>query len=341
MLVLGIETSCDETAAALVDEGNVLSNVIASQIDLHARFGGIVPEVASRKHVEVIGYVIREAFDSAGKGHSQVDAIAVTSKYGLIGSLIVGVSAAKAMAYALRVPLIGIHHIEGHIFANILSNPGLPLPHVCLTVSGGHTMLIHVKEPGQYEVLGGTLDDAAGEAFDKIAKFLGLGFPGGPAIEKLAGHGNRTAINLPRPLGRSRTSDFSFSGLKTAVMTQVRGKALDEQVRADLARAFQDAVVDVLVAKSVAAIERTGLNQLVVAGGVGANRQLRAALDKAAERAGFRVVYPELELCTDNGAMIALAGALRLGDQSTPAQTTADRSFTVRPRWDLATLVQP
>jgi N6-L-threonylcarbamoyladenine synthase len=312
MLILGIETSCDETAAALVDGGNVLSNVIASQIDLHARFGGIVPEVASRKHVEAIGYIVQEAFDSAGKGQSEVDAVAVTSKYGLIGSLVVGVAAAKAMAYALKVPLIGIHHIEGHIFANILSHPGLPLPHVCLTVSGGHTMLIHVKDPGQYEVLGGTLDDAAGEAFDKIAKFLGLGFPGGPAIEKLAGKGDRAAINLPRPLGRSRTADFSFSGLKTAVVNMFKDRDSQTLPLPDIAAGFQEAVVDVLVSKTLQAALRKGVPAISVTGGVSINARLREAFSEASSRQGLRVFFPRPDLCTDNAAMVAAAGAVRL-----------------------------
>ncbi len=312
MLVLGIETSCDETAAALVEGQNILSNVIASQIDLHARFGGIVPEVASRKHVEAMGYVIQEAFGSAGKGHSEVNAVAVTSKYGLIGSLIVGVSAAKAMAYALKLPLIGIHHIEGHIFANILSNPGLPLPHVCLTVSGGHTMLIHVKEPGHYEVLGSTLDDAAGEAFDKIAKFLGLGFPGGPAIEKLAAKGNRAAINLPRPLGRSRTADFSFSGLKTAVVNMFKDRDSQTLPLPDVAAGFQEAVVDVLVSKTLQAARRRGVTAVSVTGGVSINTRLREAFSEACSRQGLQVFFPRGDLCTDNAAMVAAAGAVRL-----------------------------
>jgi len=312
MLVLGIETSCDETAAALVDGQSVLSNVIASQIDLHARFGGIVPEVASRKHVEAIGYVIQEAFDSAGKSYTEANAVAVTSKYGLIGSLIVGVSAAKAMAYALKLPLIGIHHIEGHIFANILSNPGLPLPHICLTVSGGHTMLIHVKQPGQYEVLGSTLDDAAGEAFDKIAKFLGLGFPGGPAIEKLAAKGDRAAINLPRPLGRSRTADFSFSGLKTAVVNMFKDRDSQTLPLPDIAAGFQEAVVDVLVSKTLQAARRKGVNAVSVTGGVSINTRLREAFSEACSRQGLQVFFPRGDLCTDNAAMVAAAGAVRL-----------------------------
>jgi len=312
MLVLGIETSCDETATALVADGAILSNVIASQIDLHARFGGIVPEVASRKHVEAIGYVIQEAFDSAGKTHTEVDAIAVTSKYGLIGSLIVGVSAAKALAYALKVPLIGIHHIEGHIFANILSNPGTPMPHVCLTVSGGHTMLVLVEDLCQYEVMGNTLDDAAGEAFDKISKFLGPGFPGGPAIESLATQGNKAAFNLPRPMGRSRSFDFSFSGLKTSVVNMFKGRDRETLPLPDIAASFQQAVVDVLVSKTLQAALHHGVSAVSVTGGVSVNRRLREDFSRACSQQGLQVFFPRRDLCTDNAAMVAAAGAARL-----------------------------
>ena len=312
MLVLGIETSCDETAAALVADGAILSNVIASQIDLHARFGGIVPEVASRKHVEAIGYVIQEAFDSAGKTHTEVDAIAVTSKYGLIGSLIVGVSAAKALAYALKVPLIGIHHIEGHIFANILSNPGTPMPHVCLTVSGGHTMLVLVEDLCQYEVMGNTLDDAAGEAFDKISKFLGLGFPGGPAIESLATQGNKAAFNLPRPMGRSRSFDFSFSGLKTSVVNMFKGRDRETLPLPDIAASFQQAVVDVLVSKTLQAALHHGVSAVSVTGGVSVNRRLREDFSRACSQQGLQVFFPRRDLCTDNAAMVAAAGYAHL-----------------------------
>jgi len=312
MLILGIETSCDETAAALVEDGTILSNVIASQIDLHARFGGVVPEVASRKHVEAIGYVVKEAFDSAHRTPSEIDGIAVTSRYGLIGSLIVGVSAAKSLAYALKVPLVGTHHIEGHIFAPILSNPEMPLPHVCLTVSGGHTMLVYVKGLCQYEVMGNTLDDAAGEAFDKIAKFLKIGFPGGPAIDRLSLQGSRTAFDLPRPLMRSRSFDFSFSGLKTCVVNMFRGKERDAIPLPDVAASFQEAIVDVLVSKTVHAAEHKGVAVISVTGGVSSNGRLREAFLETCGRRGLKVFFPHPDLRTDNAAMVAAAGAARL-----------------------------
>ena len=312
MLVLGIETSCDETAAALVADGVILSNVIASQIDLHAKFGGIVPEVAARKHVETIGYVIKEAIDSANKRLAEIEAIAVTSKYGLVGSLLVGVAAAKSLAYTLKVPLISIHHIEGHIFANILSNPKMPVPHVCLTVSGGHTMLVYVKDLCQYEVLGNTLDDAAGEAFDKIAKFLGLGFPGGPIIDKLSVQGRKAAFNFPRPLWRSRTLDLSFSGLKTAVINMFKGKDSGTLPIPDIAASFQEAVVNVLVSKTIQAARQKGVSTISVTGGVATNRRLRETFSQICHQEGVKVFFPRPDLCTDNAAMIAAAGTARL-----------------------------
>jgi len=312
LLVLGIETSCDETAAALVADGHILSNVVASQMDLHASFGGVVPEVAARKHVEVIGYVINEALGSAGKALEDVEAIAVTSRYGLIGCLVVGVAAAKALAYTLKRPLVGIHHIEGHIFANILSNPHIPMPHVCLTVSGGHTMLVYVKDLCQYEVLGNTLDDAAGEAFDKVAKFLGLGFPGGPVIDRLAAQGDRTAYNFPRPLRRSGTVDFSFSGLKTAVVNRFKGSDISTLPVSDIAASFQEAVVEHLVSKTVEAASRADVSAIGVTGGVAMNSRLREVFAERCRQEGHQLFFTRTDLCGDNAAMVAAAGAARL-----------------------------
>ena len=315
MLVLGIETSCDETSSALVADGKLmLSNIIATQLDLHRKYGGVVPEIAARRHTELIGYVIKEALDSAGKILADVEAVAVTARQGLIGSLLVGAAAAKSLSYSLRIPLIGVHHIEGHIFANLLSNPQIPMPHVCLTVSGGHTMLVYVHDYCQYELLGSTLDDAAGEAFDKIAKFLDLGFPGGPVIDKLATRGNRKAFNFPRPLLRANTLDFSFSGLKTAIINAFKHKIADgEALRLeDIAASFQEAVVDVLVAKTLRAALQRKASAISVTGGVSANRRLREVFLDTCQQEGINVFFPELSLCTDNAAMIAAAGYARL-----------------------------
>jgi len=315
MLVLGIETSCDETSSALVADGKLkLSNIIATQLDLHQKYGGVVPEIAARRHTELIGYVIKEALDSAGKILADVEAIAVTAKQGLVGSLLVGAAAAKSLSYSLRIPLIGVHHIEGHIFANLLSNPQIPMPHVCLTVSGGHTMLVYVHDYCQYELLGSTLDDAAGEAFDKIAKFLDLGFPGGPVIDKLATRGNRKAFNFPRPLLRANTLDFSFSGLKTAIINAFKHKIADGEALPleDIAASFQEAVVDVLVAKTLRVALQRKASAISVTGGVSANRRLREVFLDTCQQEGINVFFPELSLCTDNAAMIAAAGYARL-----------------------------
>lgn len=320
MLVLGIETSCDETAAALVADGNiVLSNIVATQLDLLEKFGGVVPEIAARKHTELIGYVIKEAIESAGKTLSDVEAVAVTSKQGLVGCLLVGVAAAKSLSYSLRVPLIGVHHIEGHIFANILSNPQMPMPHICLTVSGGHTMLIYIRGSCQYEVIGNTLDDAAGETFDKIARFLGLGFPGGLAIDNLSTQGDKRSFKFPRPLLRANTLDFSFSGLKTSVINTFKDRIenSDEALPLeDIAASFQEAIVDVLVSKTLRAASQKEVTVISVTGGVSANRRLREVFRDACQKKGLEVFSPKLSLCTDNAAMIAAAGyaRLKLGD---------------------------
>jgi N6-L-threonylcarbamoyladenine synthase len=315
MLVLGIETSCDETSAALVADGAViLSSVIATQLDLLQKYGGVVPEIAARRHTELIGYVIKEAVESAGKSLSDVDAVAVTSKQGLIGCLLVGVAAAKSISYSRCLPLIGVHHIEGHIFANRLSNPQMSLPHVCLTVSGGHTMLLYVKDSYEYELMGTTLDDAAGEAFDKIAKFFGLGFPGGPVIDKLSRQGDRKAFSFPRPMLRVKSYDFSFSGLKTFVINAFKDRVArnEELPLADIAAGVQEAIVDVLVSKTIRAATERGVGTVSVTGGVSANSRLREAFLDICRQRQIEVFFPKLSLCTDNAAMIAAAGYARL-----------------------------
>ncbi len=320
MLVLGIETSCDETAAALVESGaTVLSSIIATQFDLLKKYGGVVPEVAARRHTELIGYIIREALDSAGKTLDDVEAVAVSSKQGLIGCLMVGVAAAKSISYARRIPLIGIHHVEGHIYANRLSHPDLPFPHVCLTVSGGHTMLLYVNDSATYELLGTTLDDAAGEAFDKVAKFLEIGYAnrntgGGRVIDELSRQGNSKAFNFPRPMLKSKNLDFSFSGLKTAVINMFKDKIARGETLPlpDIAASFQEAVVEVLVTKTVRAAEERGVRAISVTGGVSANRRLREAFQETCQQKGISVFFPQLSLCTDNAAMVAAAGYARL-----------------------------
>ncbi|PLZ01040.1 tRNA (adenosine(37)-N6)-threonylcarbamoyltransferase complex transferase subunit TsaD [Burkholderia sp. WAC0059] len=339
MLVLGIESSCDETGLALYDTGRgLLAHALHSQIAMHRDYGGVVPELASRDHIRRALPLLEAVLDQSGAARGDIDAIAYTQGPGLAGALLVGASVANALAMAWGRPTIGIHHLEGHLLSPLLVDAPPPFPFVALLVSGGHTQLMRVTDVGIYETLGETLDDAAGEAFDKTAKLLGLGYPGGPEVSRLAETGTPGAVELPRPMLHSGDLDFSFSGLKTAVLTHVKrlGNDIGEQDKADLARGFVDAAVDVLAAKSLAALKRTKLRRLVVAGGVGANRQLRAALSAAAQKRGFDVHYPDLSLCTDNGAMIALAGALRLARW--PDEATRDYAFTVRPRWDLASL---
>ena len=331
-LTLGIESSCDETGIALYhSERGLLAHTLHTQMAMHSEYGGVVPELASRDHVRRVLPLIRATLQQADCQLSDVTAIAYTQGPGLSGALLVGASAACSLAYALDIPALGIHHLEGHLLSPLLSDPAPEFPFVALLVSGGHTQLMRVNGVGHYTLLGETLDDAAGEAFDKSAKLLGLGYPGGPELAKLASRGQAGKFTLPRPMQHSGDLDFSFSGLKTAVLTLTRQHTLDDQTRADIAHATQQAIVDVLASKSLAALKQTGLKQLVVAGGVGANQHLRAQLNQAAHQSGFRVFYPDLEFCTDNGAMIAFAGALRLAQQ----EGKKDYRFNVKPRWDL------
>jgi len=339
MLILGIETSCDETGVALYESdggGRLLAHAVHSQVAMHEAYGGVVPELASRDHIRRLIPLARGVLAQAGRALDELGAVAYTEGPGLAGALLVGASFAHALALALEVPAIGIHHLEGHLLSPLLSARPPQFPFVALLVSGGHTQLMRVDGIARYTLLGETQDDAAGEAFDKTATLLGLGYPGGPALARLAESGTPGRYRLPRPMIGSGDLEFSFSGLKTAVVTLVRGAQPDAQFRADVARAFQDAIVEVLTAKCVRAMETTGLTSLVVAGGVGANRALRATLDAQGARSGFDVYYPEPELCTDNGAMIALAAALRLRQQG--RQVPKRAAFGVRPRWDLETL---
>ncbi|NLY43102.1 MAG: tRNA (adenosine(37)-N6)-threonylcarbamoyltransferase complex transferase subunit TsaD [Clostridiaceae bacterium] len=308
--MLGIETSCDETSAAVVQDGRkILSNVISSQVELHKRYGGVVPEIASRKHIEMIDIVINDALEQAGMTLEEVDAIGVTYGPGLVGALLVGVSTAKAMAFALDKPLIGVHHIEGHIAANYLEHSDLMPPYMCLVASGGHSHIVWVKDYKQFEIMGQTRDDAAGEAFDKVARILGLGYPGGPLIDKLAKQGNKDAVHFPRARFEDGSLDFSFSGVKTAVLNYIHrleqiGESYD---RADIAASFQHAVVEVLVDKTIAAAKKAGVNAIALAGGVAANSALRELMVKKASEEHMKVYYPSPLLCTDNAAMIACA----------------------------------
>jgi len=392
MLILGIETSCDETGIALYDsERGLLAHALHSQIAMHEEYGGVVPELASRDHIRRVLPLIRRVMRESGAAPEDLDAVAYTQGPGLAGALLVGTSVANALAFTLGIPAIGIHHLEGHLLSPLLASNPPRFPFVALLVSGGHTQLMRVAGVGEYELLGETVDDAAGEAFDKTAHLLGLGYPGGPALAQLAEAGRAGKYKLPRPMlermHKTGNLDFSFSGLKTAVLLLVRKEAADAAAKADvaaeadavaragaaagtdvaagidaagkadIAASFQEAIVDVLVAKSLYALEQTGLDQLVVAGGVGANRRLRERLDRGAAEQGYAVFYPEYEFCTDNGAMIALAGALRLGAGAIGATSVVGASslanvsegtvgasllanptyaFTVKPRWDLA-----
>ncbi len=344
-LMLGIESSCDETGVALVkaQAGHrpvLCAQALHSQIEMHQAYGGVVPELASRDHIRRVLPLTRRVLANAGASLADLDVVAFTRGPGLAGALLVGAGVACALGAALGKPVMGVHHLEGHLLSPFLSADPPEFPFVALLVSGGHTQLMRVDAVGRYALLGETIDDAAGEAFDKTAKLMGLGYPGGPALARLAEQGDAAAFALPRPLLHSGNHDFSFAGLKTAVLTQAKklGEGLAER-KADLAASTQAAIVEVLVKKSLGALQATGLTRLVVAGGVGANRQLRLALDNACRQRGVRVHYPEFDLCTDNGAMIAMAAAMRL-QAGVQAATTA-YAFDVKPRWPLADLAAP
>ena len=352
MLILGIESSCDETGVALVQthgEGVpvLLAQALHSQIQMHQAYGGVVPELASRDHIRRVLPLTQSVLDAANCTLAQLDVVAYTRGPGLAGALLVGAGVACALGASLGKPVLGVHHLEGHLLSPFLSADPPQFPFIALLVSGGHTQLMRVDGVGQYDLLGETVDDAAGEAFDKSAKLMGLGYPGGPALARMAEGGNPAAFALPRPLLRSGNFDFSFAGLKTAVLVQAQKlmalaqvspfQALPLQVQRDLAASAQAAIVEVLLKKSMAAIRHSGLNRLVVAGGVGANQQLRSQLNAECARRGVRVHYPEFDLCTDNGAMIAMAAAMRL--QSGQQQATCDYAFDVKPRWPLQALV--
>jgi N6-L-threonylcarbamoyladenine synthase len=337
MRVLGIETSCDETAAAVYDgEAGLLAHDLHSQVALHATYGGVVPELASRDHLRKLLPLLEKSVARSG-GREAIDGIAYTSGPGLVGALLVGAAVARSLAFAWKVPCIGVHHMEGHLLAPLLEPEPPRFPFVALLVSGGHTLLARVEGVGRYEILGSSLDDAAGEAFDKTAKLLGLGYPGGPQLAQLAEQGRPDVFRFPRPLLDRPGLDFSFSGLKTAVVVALRNHGeLSPQDRADAARGFEEAVVDTLVAKCQRALDATGSKTLVVAGGVGANRRLRARMLAMGERRGARVVYPRAEFCTDNAAMISLLGHLRLA-----AGERDDFSIRARARWPMTDLVPP
>ena len=343
MLVLGIESSCDETGAALIsDKDGLLADALYSQIDMHRAYGGVVPELASRDHIRRAVALVDEVLVKAGKTRGDIDAVAVTEVPGLAGALLAGAGVAHAIGWALDVPVLGVHHLEGHLLAARLSDPAPEFPFLALLVSGGHTQIMKVEKFGSYELLGQTLDDAAGEAFDKTAQLLGLPYPGGPAVSALAEEGEPGAIELARPMIHAPNLDMSFSGLKTSVLTAVQSApdAGDEVFRRNLARGFVDALVDVLAAKLVRAMKKTGLRNVVVAGGVSANRQLRQRLTAEVRRRRGTIFYPPMRLCTDNGAMIAAAGLARLEGMTAEELEAlkAKRSFGVSPRWQLSNL---
>lgn len=337
MQILGMETSCDETGIAIFDSGRgLLAHTLYSQVDLHRTYGGVVPELASRDHVQRLLPLIKTTLLDAGTSLQRLDAIAYTAGPGLMGALLVGTALGRSLAYALSVPAIGVHHMEAHLLAPMLEAEAPDYPFLALLVSGGHTLLVKVERAGQYEVLGESLDDAAGEAFDKTAKLLGLPYPGGPAVSMLAAKGNSRRFRFPRPMTDRPGLDFSFSGLKTFAFNTLQAEGNDQQIRADIARAFVDAVVDTFVIKCRRALRETGLRRLIVAGGVSANRQLRAGLQALLRAEGGRVYFPRLEFCTDNGAMIAYAGYVRMRAGQTEAL-----GFQPRPRWPMADLNRP
>jgi N6-L-threonylcarbamoyladenine synthase len=337
MRILAIETSCDESAVAVLDEQRgLLAHELWSQVDLHRAFGGVVPELASRDHLRRLLPLLRTALDSAGSRADEIEGVAYTAGPGLVGALLTGAALARSLSYGWQVPAIGIHHLEGHLLAPMLETPVPPFPHVALLVSGGHTMLIEVRAIGDYRMLGQTRDDAAGEAFDKSAKLLGLPYPGGPELSQLAAAGRPGRYSLPRPMLDRPGFEFSFSGLKTAVMQAVRAETLSDQGRADLAYALQDAIVATLCAKALRAMEFTGHGALVVAGGVAANRELRGRLTREAAALGVQCYFPRLEFCTDNAAMIAVTGLHRLR-----AHERTGAGIEVRARWPLEELRPP
>jgi N6-L-threonylcarbamoyladenine synthase len=335
MRILSMESSCDESAVAVLDsQRGLLAHELFSQIDLHRIFGGVVPELASRDHVRRLLPLVRSVLERAGTRPSELGGVAYTAGPGLIGALLTGAALARSLAYAWGVPALGVHHLEGHLLAPLLEPDPPPFPHVALLVSGGHTMLIEVQGIGRYQLLGESRDDAAGEAFDKTAKLLGLPYPGGPELAKLAASGRAGAVRLPRPMLDRPGLEFSFSGLKTAVLHATREAELTDSRKADIAHAVQDAIVETLVAKALRALDETGLDALVVSGGVGANERLRSRLNQAAAARGARVYFPRIEFCTDNAAMIAVAGLARL-----QAGEHDDLSIRARAQWPLTSMV--